>query len=112
MQASARPPACDLVALSFSKTEIAIIQYDVEPQVDYILVWGTRNRALLSLVYDFLARRSELVAIRSADLKFTPDEALQGMIEKVKPTNRKRSARVRLLEERKISQEVAWIIVR
>ncbi len=26
---------------------------------------GTRNRALLSLGYDFLARRSELVAIRS-----------------------------------------------
>ena len=32
---------------------------------------GTRNRALLSLGYDFLARRSELVAIRGDDLKFT-----------------------------------------
>ena len=48
---------------------------------------GTRNRALLSLGYDFLARRSELVAIQSDDLKFTSDGALQGMIRKSKPTN-------------------------
>ena len=45
---------------------------------------GTRNRALLSLGYDFLARRSELVAIRSNDLEFTPDGALKGMIRKSK----------------------------
>jgi len=45
---------------------------------------GTRNRALLSLGYDFLARRSELVAIRSDDLKFTSDGALKGMIRKSK----------------------------
>ena len=45
---------------------------------------GTRNRALLSLGYDFLARRSELVAIRHDDLKFTPDGALKGMIRKSK----------------------------
>jgi len=45
---------------------------------------GTRNRALLSLGYDFLARRSELVAIRSEDLKFTQDGALKGMIRKSK----------------------------
>jgi integrase/recombinase XerD len=45
---------------------------------------GKRNRALLSLGYDFLARRSELVAIRSDDLKFTPDGALKGMIRKSK----------------------------
>ena len=34
--------------------------------------------------YDFLARRSELVAIRSGDLQFTPDGALKGMIRKSK----------------------------
>jgi site-specific recombinase XerD len=45
---------------------------------------GTRNRALLSLGYDFLARRSELVAIWTEDLKFTPDGALKGMIRKSK----------------------------
>jgi site-specific recombinase XerD len=31
---------------------------------------GNRNRLLLSLGYDFLARRSELVAIRNEDLTF------------------------------------------
>ena len=45
---------------------------------------GTRNRALLSLGYDFLARRSELVAIRTEDLNFTPDGAMKGMIRKSK----------------------------
>ena len=45
---------------------------------------GVRNCALLSLGYDFLARRSELVAIRNDDLKFTPDGALKGMIRKSK----------------------------
>lgn len=45
---------------------------------------GIRNRALLSLGYDFLARRSELVAIRGDDLKFTPDGALKGIIRKSK----------------------------
>ena len=45
---------------------------------------GTRNKALLSLGYDFLARRSELVAIRGDDLKFTPDGAFKGMIRKSK----------------------------
>ena len=45
---------------------------------------GTRNRTLLSIGYNFLARRSELVAIRSGDLQFTPDGALRGMIRKSK----------------------------
>jgi integrase/recombinase XerD len=45
---------------------------------------GTRNRALLSLGYEFLARRSKLIAIRSNDLNFTPDGALKGMIRKSK----------------------------
>ena len=45
---------------------------------------GTRNKALLSLGYDFLARRSELVAIQNKDLKFTTDGALTGLIRKSK----------------------------
>jgi integrase/recombinase XerD len=45
---------------------------------------GIRNKALLSLGYDFLARRSELVALRTADLEFTKDSALKGMIRKSK----------------------------
>jgi integrase/recombinase XerD len=45
---------------------------------------GKRNKLLLSLGYDFLARRSELVAIRSEDLTFTPDGALKGIIRRSK----------------------------
>lgn len=45
---------------------------------------GVRYKALLSLGYDFLARRSELVALRTTDLKFTKDGALKGMIRKSK----------------------------
>ena len=45
---------------------------------------GNRNGLLLSLGYDFLARRSELVAIRTADLTFTPDGALKGIIRRSK----------------------------
>ena len=45
---------------------------------------GIRNKAMLSLGYDFLARRSELVALRTTDLDFTKDGALKGMIRKSK----------------------------
>ena len=45
---------------------------------------GIRNKALLSLGYDFLARRSELVGLRTTDLEFTRDCALKGMIRKSK----------------------------
>jgi integrase/recombinase XerD len=40
----------------------------IEAQPDTLV--GKRNRLLLSLGYDFLARRSELVAIRNEDLTF------------------------------------------
>ena len=45
---------------------------------------GVRNRALLSLGYDFLARRSELVALQRADIQFTSDGTLRGTIRKSK----------------------------
>ena len=45
---------------------------------------GLRNRVLLSLGYDFLARRSELVALQTSDLQFTKDGTLQGIIQKSK----------------------------
>jgi site-specific recombinase XerD len=60
--------------------DILVKMIDAQPDT----LAGTRNRALLSLGYDFLARRSELIAIRSDDLKFTPDGALKGMIRKSK----------------------------
>ena len=60
--------------------DILVKMIDAQPDT----LAGTRNRALLSLGYDFLARRSELVAIRGNDLTFTPDGALKGMIRKSK----------------------------
>ena len=45
---------------------------------------GIRNRALLSLGYDFLARRSELVALCATDIQFTSDGTLRGTIKKSK----------------------------
>ena len=54
----------------------------IEAQPDTLA--GIRNKAMLSLGYDFLARRSELVALRTTDLEFTKDGALKGMIRKSK----------------------------
>ena len=54
----------------------------IDAQPDTLV--GKRNKLLLSLGYDFLARRSELVAIRSEDLTFTPDGALKGIIRRSK----------------------------
>ncbi|CRK76635.1 Tyrosine recombinase XerD [Nereida ignava] len=54
----------------------------IEAQPDTLV--GKRNRLLLSLGYDFLARRSELVAIRNEDLTFTQDGALKGIIRRSK----------------------------
>ena len=45
---------------------------------------GIRNRALLSVGYDFLARRSELLALRVGDVAFEPDGSLRGMIRRSK----------------------------
>ena len=54
----------------------------IEAQPDTLA--GIRNKAMFSLGYDFLARRSELVALRTTDLEFTKDGALKGMIRKSK----------------------------
>ena len=45
---------------------------------------GHRNRALLSLGYDFLARRSELAALKFNYLEFLFDGTLRSMIPKNK----------------------------
>jgi integrase/recombinase XerD len=54
----------------------------IDAQPDTLV--GKRNRLLLSLGYDFLARRSELAAIRSEDLTLTTDGALKGIIRRSK----------------------------
>ena len=45
---------------------------------------GTRNKALLSIGYDFLARRSEITALRLSDITFQKDGTLRAIIRKSK----------------------------
>ena len=47
-------------------------------------IWGVRNRAMIALGYDLLTRRSELVAIRSADVKPREDGTLGVLIRRSK----------------------------
>ena len=60
----------------------AILLKMIDAQPDTLA--GIRNKALLSLGYDLLARRSELVALRTTDMEFKKDNALKGMIRKSK----------------------------
>jgi integrase len=46
--------------------------------------WGLRNRALLSLGFDLLTRRSELVALMSGDIEFRGDGTRQVIIRRGK----------------------------
>lgn len=46
--------------------------------------WGLRNRAIISLGYDILARRSELVALMSDDIEERSDGTLRLMIRRSK----------------------------
>jgi site-specific recombinase XerD len=46
--------------------------------------WGLRNRALISLGYDILARRSELVALMTDDIEERPDGTLRLIIRRSK----------------------------
>lgn len=46
--------------------------------------WGWRNRAMLSLGYECLTRRSELVALRTEDLLWREDRTLRVMIRRGK----------------------------
>ncbi len=46
--------------------------------------WGIRNRAIISLGYDILARRSELVALMTDDLEERPDGTLRLIIRRSK----------------------------
>lgn len=46
--------------------------------------WGMRNRAMISLGYDLLTRRSELVALRSDDVELRDDGTLRVLIRRSK----------------------------
>ena len=53
---------------------------DVQPDTP----WGLRNRAMLSLGYDLLTRRSELIAIMTDDVVWRPDRTLRVVIRRSK----------------------------
>src|SRR6056297_4157471 len=46
--------------------------------------WGLRNKAMLMLGYELLARRSELVALRNEDLSWRSDGTLRVLIRRSK----------------------------
>ena len=46
--------------------------------------WGLRNRAMISLGYDLLTRRSELVALQTSDIEFREDDTLRVLIRRSK----------------------------
>jgi site-specific recombinase XerD len=46
--------------------------------------WGLRNRAMISLGYDLLTRRSELVALQSGDIVMREDGTLRAIIRRSK----------------------------
>jgi integrase len=46
--------------------------------------WGLRNRALLSVGYDLLARRSEITALRSEDVAWRRDGTLEVIVRRSK----------------------------
>lgn len=46
--------------------------------------WGLRNRAMISLGYDLLTRRSELVALRTDDIELRGDGTLRAIIRRSK----------------------------
>ena len=60
--------------------DLLLRMIDAQPDT----VAGTRNRAMLSLGYDFLARRSELASIRTFDVAFLPGGGLRGRIRRGK----------------------------
>lgn len=46
--------------------------------------WGLRNKAMLSLGYELLCRRSELVALRTEDIKFKNDGTARVLVRRSK----------------------------
>lgn len=71
----------DTIGVAVGISEDLLVRM-IEAQPDNLV--GKRNKLLLSLWYGFLARRSELVAIQTEDLTFTPDGALKGIIRRSK----------------------------
>lgn len=72
--------------------------------------WGLRNRAMLSLGYDLLTRRSELVALRSDDLEARHDGTMRVIIRRSKadPFGMGRIAFTSRRSAELVSEWLAW----
>jgi len=77
---------------------------------------GIHNRAMLSLGYDFLTRRSELVALRVGDVSFQYDGTLRGVIRRGKaapfgrgPFDSERSEKLLRRWLRRKPKDIDWL---
>jgi site-specific recombinase XerD len=72
--------------------------------------WGLRNRAMLSLGYELLARRSELVALATEDITFLDDGTARVIIRRSKadPYGHGRIAFTSVATTKAVSDWLAW----
>jgi site-specific recombinase XerD len=70
--------------------------------------WGLRNRAMLSIGYDLLARRSELVALRTEDVSWKSDGTLRVLIRRSK-TDQYGRGRIAFTSRRSAELLEAWL---
>lgn len=70
--------------------------------------WGLRNRALLSLGFDLLTRRSELVALMTDDIEFRSDGTLRVIIRRGK-TDPFGMGRIGFTSRRSAQLVVEWL---
>ena len=77
---------------------------DVQPDTP----WGLRNRALLSLGYDLLARRSEITALRSEDVSWRRDGTLEVILRRSK-TDQSGLGRIAFTSPRSASLLGDWL---
>lgn len=72
--------------------------------------WGLRNRAMLSLGYELLTRRSELVALTSRDLSLRDDGTLSVLIRRSKadPSGQGRVAFTSIKTAKAIQNWIDW----
>jgi site-specific recombinase XerD len=72
--------------------------------------WGLRNKAMLSLGYDLLTRRSELVALTQDDIEFRADNTLRVLVRRSKsdPFGLGRIAFTSTVTSRHVAEWLDW----
>lgn len=70
--------------------------------------WGVRNKAMLSLGYEMLCRRSELVALRTEDIKLKNDGTLRVLVRRSK-SDPFGEGRIAFTSQRTVSLVAQWI---